>query len=78
MAVAPLFTCPNCQALYQVVKIEAGPETNSREITCGACGGPFAAREGNFVLKYFLLRKAVRPRRGAQGVRKGAVLPPTE
>jgi hypothetical protein len=23
------FTCPNCNALYQVVKVEAGPETDS-------------------------------------------------
>jgi hypothetical protein len=26
------FTCPNCQALYQVVKVEAGPETVSQEV----------------------------------------------
>jgi hypothetical protein len=27
------FNCPNCNALYQVVKVEAGPETIDREIT---------------------------------------------
>src|SRR5271155_594708 len=54
------FNCPNCNALYQVVKAEAGPETVDREITCRACGGPLVGREGNFVLKYFLLRKAAR------------------
>jgi hypothetical protein len=59
------FTCPNCNALYQVVKVEAGPETDDREITCRACGGPLTAREGNFVLKYFLLRKGIRSRRKA-------------
>jgi hypothetical protein len=59
------FTCPNCQALYQIVKVEAGPETDSREIVCRACGGPLVGREGKFVLKYFLLRKAARTRRRA-------------
>jgi transcription elongation factor Elf1 len=57
------FTCPNCNALYQVVKVEAGPETDNREITCRVCGAPLAGREGNFVLKYFLLRKGIRARR---------------
>jgi transcription elongation factor Elf1 len=59
------FTCPNCQALYQIVKVEAGPETDSREIVCRVCGGPLAAREGKFILKYFLLRKGLRSRRRA-------------
>jgi hypothetical protein len=59
------FTCPKCSALYEVVKIEAGPETNNREITCNVCAGPLTAREGKLVLKYFLLRKAVPPRRRA-------------
>jgi len=55
------FTCPNCNALYQVVKVEAGPETDNREITCRACGGPLMAREGKFVFKYFLLKKHAVP-----------------
>ena len=59
------FVCPNCRALYQIVKVEAGPETDSREIVCRACGGPLVGREGKFVLKYFLLRKAARTRRRA-------------
>jgi hypothetical protein len=59
------FTCPRCQALYQVVKVEAGPESDNREITCRACGGPLVGREGKFVLKYFLLRKAIPSRRRA-------------
>jgi hypothetical protein len=62
------FTCPNCKALYEVVKVEAGPETADGEITCQVCGGPLTAREGKFVLKYFLLREAVRRRR--QGTAK--------
>jgi hypothetical protein len=51
------FTCPNCQALYQIVKVEAGPETDSREIVCRACGGPLVGRAGKFVLKYFLCER---------------------
>jgi predicted Zn finger-like uncharacterized protein len=56
----PSFHCPNCNALYQVVKSEAGPETVDREITCRSCGGPFPRREGKFILTYFCLRKAGR------------------
>jgi hypothetical protein len=52
------FVCPNCNALYQLVKGEAGPETVDRALTCRSCGGPLPSREGEFVLKYFLLRKA--------------------
>ena len=54
------FTCPNCQALYDLVKVEAGPETTLREVTCLSCGRPLSAREGKFVLKYFMLREASR------------------
>ena len=57
------FTCLNCGAFYQVVKVEAGPETDNREIACRACGGPLLGREGKFVLKYFLLRKGIPSRR---------------
>ena len=59
----PSFNCPHCNALYQVVKVEAGPETINRELTCGACGAPLHGREGKFVLKYFLLRKGGRIQR---------------
>jgi hypothetical protein len=56
----PAFTRPNCQALYEVVKVEAGPGTTLQEVTCLSCGGPLAAREGKFVFKYSLLREASR------------------
>jgi len=51
----PPFKCPNCDALYKVVRVEAGP-AKTREITCRKCGGPLRGREGQHVLKYFLLR----------------------
>ena len=57
--VAGNFTCPNCNALYQIIKAEVGPETTERDIACRICGGPLPGREGQFVLKYFLLRKAI-------------------
>ena len=38
------FTCPNCQALYQVVKVEAGPETVDCEVACRSCGALSARR----------------------------------
>jgi hypothetical protein len=46
-----MFTCPNCQALYQVVKVERGLETVDRDVAC-SCGSPLPGREGNFVLKF--------------------------
>jgi hypothetical protein len=50
-----LFNCPHCDVLYQ-----AGPETVDRELTCRSCGGPLPSREGKFIIKYFMLRKAGR------------------
>ena len=54
------FHCSNCNALYQVVKVEAGPCTVDRGITCRCCEAPLIDREGNLVVKYFLLREAGR------------------
>ena len=54
------FTCPSCRAPYQVVKCERGPETVDHDLTCRSCEAPFPGRDGNFVLKYFMLRKADR------------------
>jgi predicted Zn finger-like uncharacterized protein len=65
------FTCPNCQALYHVVKVEAAPETVFQEVPCRVCGQSLAGREGKFVLKYFLLRKAA-PVRKARRTRSVA------
>jgi ribosomal protein S27E len=57
------FKCPNCEALYQLVKVEAGPETTFHDVACPACGVPLPGREGNLILKYFLLRNGGRRRR---------------
>ncbi len=61
----PSFTCPHCQAIYQVVKAETGPETVDRAVPCRVCDGPLPGCDGNFVLKYFLLRHTGRVRRRA-------------
>jgi hypothetical protein len=47
------FKCPNCGSLYQIVKADAGPETVDRQIKCR--GAPLNGRDGQFVLKYFLV-----------------------
>jgi len=59
----PLFTCPNCKALYQVIKFEAGLKAPDTETKCQVCAGPLVGREGQFVLKYYLLRQAIRRER---------------
>lgn len=51
-----VFRCPQCDALYDLFKVEAGPETVDREITCRACGASLPSRERQYALKYFLLR----------------------
>lgn len=49
--------------LYHIVKVEAGPETACHDVTCRACGlAHFPDRDGEFVVKYFLLRHGARRR----------------
>ena len=49
------FNCPNCDASYMVVQIQAAPATLYGQITCRSCDGPLEAQKGRFLLKYFLL-----------------------
>jgi transcription elongation factor Elf1 len=58
------FICPDCNALYQLVKVEAGPETKGHEIACRVCGVSLMGREGKSVLKYFFLREGIRRKYG--------------
>ncbi len=67
--VSTRFVCPNCGAIYRVIRAEAGPETLDREIACRSCDGPIDGREGRFVLKYFLVG---RPRVQALERRSGS------
>jgi hypothetical protein len=62
-SMATLFLCPVCAAKYEVIGFEAPPEpTTEGELACLCCGGPLRAREGKFLLKYFLIE---RPKRRA-------------
>ena len=54
------FRCPSCSRLYQVVRVEAGPETKAGELACLFCGRPLSPRDRKFVLKHFLLREGRR------------------
>jgi hypothetical protein len=54
------FSCPNCNAKYRLVRVEAEPEPSHGRIECYHCGAPLNGREGRFILKYFLID---RPRR---------------
>jgi hypothetical protein len=64
---ATRFDCPNCDAEYKLVRAEAGPPPD-RQIVCRRCGSPLQGREGNFILKYFLVD---RPRIQAKAARDG-------
>jgi predicted RNA-binding Zn-ribbon protein involved in translation (DUF1610 family) len=46
------FRCPNCEAEYKVVRVEA-PPTHDKQPTCLSCGAPLRSREAKFALKYF-------------------------
>jgi len=57
----PPFKCPNCSALYQVVRVEADDDPVAHDdLACPVCDGPLRPRDGRFILKYFLVD---RPRR---------------
>ena len=63
---AKLYVCPTCGAEYNVVRVEAKPAVQEGRLTCTKCGGPLNAREGRFMLEYFLVggsrRHPLRPR----------------
>jgi len=48
------FTCPSCEAEYQIVTIEVCDVQQGR-ISCLKCGFPFPVGEGNVIFKYFLV-----------------------
>jgi hypothetical protein len=43
------FFCLNCQAYHQIIKVERGPETVDRDVTCRSCGAPLPGSEGRFL-----------------------------
>jgi predicted RNA-binding Zn-ribbon protein involved in translation (DUF1610 family) len=50
--IAARFLCPNCDAEYKLVRVEA-PPTHDKQLTCLTCGAPLRNREGKFAFKYF-------------------------
>jgi hypothetical protein len=51
------FSCRNCDALYKIIKAEGDPEGTDRIVSCLVCGELLPGREGQLVLKYFLISK---------------------
>ena len=54
------YACPTCAVEYKVVRVEAKTTVPEGRLTCRNCGGPLYAREGRYILKYFLLDASVR------------------
>ena len=50
------FHCPNCDAVYKVVRVKGEPGKTYLPVHCRVCHGALAATDGDDVLKYFLLR----------------------
>ena len=57
------FICPQCKSRYKLVRAEPGPRTITRAVHCNVFRHPLAPRDGEYVLKYFLISrsKAERP-----------------
>jgi hypothetical protein len=58
------FDCPKCGTPYTLLHVEADATSEDGDIACTGCSAPLLARDGQFVLKYFLMRR--------NGVRQGA------
>jgi hypothetical protein len=52
------FVCPECGSGYKVVRVKADADLPYRLIYCRVCKHPLTAMDGEFVLKYFLVRRA--------------------
>ena len=51
------FDCPKCGTPYTLLRVEADVTSEDGDIACTVCGEPLRAREDQFVLKYFLMRR---------------------
>jgi predicted RNA-binding Zn-ribbon protein involved in translation (DUF1610 family) len=59
-----LFSCPACGVEYKVVRMEAASDkTSDEQVECRNCGGLLDARDGTFILKYFLVGPPKKSRR---------------
>jgi hypothetical protein len=50
------FVCPGCGSSYKVVRVEADADLPHRLLHCRVCKHPLTAMDGEFLLKYFLVR----------------------
>ena len=54
------FACPECQARYKIVRMNAEPGASYPTLQCMVCDKPLAATEGDSILKYFLVGRPKR------------------
>ena len=52
------YVCPQCGAEYKSVQVSASSVLPDSAVHCLHCQAEFPARNGNFILKYFLLRRS--------------------
>jgi predicted RNA-binding Zn-ribbon protein involved in translation (DUF1610 family) len=58
------FHCPHCGMAYTVVRVEADADAAADDkVFCRNCDGELPARDGAFILKYFLVGPSRKPRR---------------
>ena len=59
------FRCRQCDADYELVRMAVPAERHEREIACLCCGAPLQGRQGDYVLKYFLVGRPTERQRRA-------------
>jgi predicted Zn finger-like uncharacterized protein len=52
------FTCPKCGARYKLVRVKPGPRTTNHAVHCKVCRHSLGPRDGEDVLKYFLVSES--------------------
>jgi transcription elongation factor Elf1 len=52
------FTCSQCGTHYKVVRVQADSQSPDRLLHCKVCKQPLAARDGEQILKYFLVGRS--------------------
>jgi len=64
MGTSPItrFNCSTCGSHYTLVRVDGAdkPDSSTDDCTlsCTVCGAPLPAHDGQFILKYFLMRKS--------------------
>ena len=57
MTEATDFLCPQCKSRYKLVRVRAEPGLRNPSVHCRVCKESFAAIDGDYALKYFLVDK---------------------